>query len=69
MKKGCKEIDHVMWSIIDNKTVLIIGNKWNGDPLIGANFDILIIPEKIFNKYKSSFIGKSLENVNQIFLI
>lgn len=36
---------------IDNRSVIILGDSYEGSPLIAYNPDILIVPKSVYKKY------------------
>jgi len=63
-----KNVEVMCWLRLNDKTILIIGDKWEGKPKVASPVDLLLISKKIKNRYKQSFTSDALKNCKVIYM-
>jgi hypothetical protein len=61
--KNYKEVEKCITLLLDGKHIIILGEQYEGSPIICWKYDILIGPKKIIAKYKKElFLSKHLND-------
>lgn len=58
------EIKRLAWLDLNGKSVLIVTDNYDGEPIIYCKYDVLICSKKIFSKYKNFLIPKNVQNLD-----
>ncbi len=55
-----KTVHGTGWYDVDGKSVLLVSNEYNGNPLIMWKYDVLVCGKEVFNHYKDELIAQHL---------
>lgn len=53
-----KYIKEYAWYKVDGKDILIVGNGYNGSPIVMWKYDVLIGPKRVIDRYKEELIPR-----------
>ena len=48
------------WYNLNNKSILIVSDDYEGNPLIMWEYDVLICSERVYNQFKDDLIAQHL---------
>lgn len=68
MKSGYKEIEHLMYLKVEDKLILVVGDKWKGSPLIGCKVDMLMISKNVKERYNKSIFPHVLKDTKVVYI-
>ena len=55
-----KVIKGIGWYIVNEKTMLVVSDEYDGQPMIMWEYDILVCSKQIFNQFKDELIAEHL---------